>query len=176
MPPLPENSTACVFIDYEVAGYPHTAQVRFDAPNTPSDVLVEFASIVTALGPNLYESHLLGTRYRVAGGTVSVPFPSTGLPAVWGVGLAVGDETARYYDWIGRSTGGKRVRFSLFGATILTNDNKYRITSTIGPPWSEVQDILDAAEGTFLAIDGLQPVWYPYVNLGVNAYWRNKVR
>lgn len=176
MAPLAPNSTARVFVDYTVAGHQHTLQCRFDAPNTPSDCLPVIGDFLTAFGNQLYASTLVGVRYTVAGGTVSSPFSAVGMPTSWGSGAATGNESAQYYDFIGRTTGGRRVRVSVFGAVNVSVNDVFRIPISGNPPWSDALDVLEAAEGVFIGIDGLQPYWHPYVNTGINAYWRNQIR
>lgn len=176
MAPLPPNTTARLFVDYTVAGHQHTLQCRFDAPNTPNDALEVVGSLLTAFGSQLYLSTFVAARYVVAGGSVGVPVTPVGFPTTWGTGSAAGNESAQYYDLIGRSTSGRRVRVTVFGATVVSTNDVFRIPTTLGPPWSDVKDVLDGAEGTFLAIDGSQPLWYPYINTGINAYWRNQIR
>lgn len=175
MAPLPPHTTARLFVDYQVAGFTHTAMVRYDPPNTAQDAYDTFADLVTALGTQLFASTLISARFAVQGADVTVPFVPTGVDT-WGSGAAAGDETAHFYDFIGRSAGGRRVRVTIFGAVTVAFNNIFRVVGADASEYEAALEVVKLAEGTLLAIDGSPAFWANYINTGINAYWRNHIR
>lgn len=175
MAPLPFNSTSVLFVDYTVCGYQHTIQMRFDGDENVADAMVELDAFLDALGNSIYATVINGARFQAEGQDVTQDVTWTGNPA-YGVGAGIPADTAYFYDFIGRSQSGRRVRVSIFGAKHQGQEGLFRLPETADAAFSGALGVLRSAEGTFLAIDGQQPVWKRYVNLGPNAYWRNKVR
>lgn len=175
MAPLPFNNTSVLFVDYATQGFPHQVQCRFDSPSTVDDAMASvdewFAAIANAIG----ETTITSARWLENGGSVTTDVVWIGSPA-YGDGTGDPFESAQYYDWIGRSPGGRRVRVAVFGAQNLQNGGDYRSQLGEDVALDAGLAVLQAAEGTFLAIDGTQPIWKNYTNMGVNAYWRNKIR
>jgi hypothetical protein len=175
MAPLPSNNTGVVFVDYNVGGEDHTLQARYSVGNAAPDALVVVQMFLEALDTELLGLTILGARARAKDSNVT-------LPAVWpgagsyGSGAASNTQTAWYYDFIGRSAGGRRVRWSMFGAERFEDStgDDYRLPAT--DVFGAARDVLVDNADVICAIDGEAPVWYTYVNTGVNAYWRNRVR
>jgi len=175
MAPLSPDNTARVYVDYTVAGHQHTVMARYAATGDISATVAHLADFVNAFGASVFLSTLVGIRASSVGSSVTFPVSET-FPATWGSVDVAGDETANYYDLIGRSVDGRRVRVALFGAKTLTASDKYRLPTSLGPPWSDVLTVLEGAFPSFCTISALQPVWHSYVNLGQNAHWRNELR
>lgn len=175
MAPLPPNSTARVKIQYNTCEFDHELQIRYAAPNTVDDVITEFNSFINAIEGLLFESTFIGAQVAASGSNVFNDVAGS-WPVTWGSGVGAKVSTAWYYDFIGRSVDGRRVRMAVFGAKQISTTDDYRAFS------AEVADIeagvavLNGAEGVFLSINQFQPIWKPYANSGVNAYWRNKIR
>lgn len=175
MAPLPPNTTARVLLDYSVAGYEHTMECRIKTGATSQDAVDAMASLIGALDAQLYESTFVGLRRIDEGANVSYPLSET-FAASWGDGAAVGNETAQYYDFVGRSADGRRVRVAIFGAKIVSNNDVYRLPKSLGGLWEDALDAIAADPDVFVTISEQSPLWHPYINTGINAYWRNKVR
>jgi hypothetical protein len=79
-------------------------------------------------------------------------------------------------NFIGRSFGGRRAALELFGCTAVSSGGIFRLPAADFADVAAAIAELTAAEGTALAIDGTQPIWQNYVNIGASAYWRNKIR
>jgi hypothetical protein len=79
-------------------------------------------------------------------------------------------------DFVGRGATGHRVRVAVFGCIIADYGGDYRLTGAesalVGNAIAELTSDVDI----FNDIDYENPVWHNYANLGVNAYWRNKIR
>lgn len=175
MAPLPANNTAVLFVDYTVQLHQHTLQCRYDIPNTPEDAMTSVAELLAALSSFMSTTTIDGARFRNKDSDVSTDIAWTGAT---GYGEGTGSEfvTAYYVDFVGRSAGGRRVRVAVFGVENFIAGGNYRASLGESGPVDAGQAVLAAAEGTFLAIDGQQPIWKTYGNLGINAYWRNQIR
>jgi len=175
MAPLPPDGTGRVKIDYAVCGEVHTCQIRYAEGSSVEEALDDFSTVIAAVGTEFFASEVVNVTAAISGSNVFNPVGAT-WPIGWGVGAGLHYQTAWYYDFIGRSLDGRRVRFSLFGAIALVEGNDYRITSGESSEVAGAVDALNAMEGTFVSINAFQPIWHPYANTGINAYWRNKIR
>jgi hypothetical protein len=175
MTPLPPYSTARLWVDYEVGSYNHTLQIRYKAPNTPDDVITAFNECITAVGDLFYASTFVGARQADEGSNVSNPVAGS-WPVGWGSGSAPRYASGCFADFVGRSFDGRRARAALFGAHVIAEGGDYRMSSAESTAVAAGVSSLNAAEGVWLSINGFQPIWKNYANLGVNAYWRNHIR
>lgn len=175
MAPLPPNTTARLFVDYTTCKHQHTIVCRYDAPNTPADAMDAVSSLWTALDTFIYLATVDGARFQEAGSDVSVDVAWTGDPT-YGDENGPEEASAWFVDYVGRSLGGRRVRVSTFGFKLVSYEHIYRVQTGDIAAVDAGQAALDAAEGAFLAIDGGEPIWKTYANIGANAYWRNKIR
>lgn len=175
MAPLPPESTARLFVDYETCGVQHTSMIRFAEGNTYVDAQVEWNDVVEAVDFELFQLTILGCRVANLGSTVTYPVEWV-QQATYGAGPGPRPAGAWMLNFIGRSNGGRRVAFELFGCQEENLNEKYRITSAENANVAAALVELTSSEGTAIAIDGEQPHWQSYVNIGTNAYWRNKIR
>jgi hypothetical protein len=173
--PLPLDSTARYKFLYTTCGFDHTAQMRVGDGVSDADAATEFNAFITAAGGLFHASSLTGVLKAASGSNVFNPVVAD-WPVGWGSTAGPADHTANFVDWVGRSLDGRRVRFSLFGCTFNSFNDSYRILAAEDAAVNDVVTVLNAAEGTFVSINGFQPVWKQYADIGVNAYWRNKVR
>lgn len=177
MAPLPGNNTDILFLDYVTCGEPHTTQVRFNDDGSVTEAMDLLDEILTAISGRLRLLTVTGARVRAMGGSVSLPV-TWGGSSTYGSGAGAHFESAYYMDFIGRSALGRRARLAVFGATApadITNDD-FRVTSSEDSGVLAAVNALNAGTGVGIAIDGLAVTWYPYVNIGTNAYWRNHIR
>lgn len=174
MAPLPHNNTALYYIDYANGTLQHTAEVRFNGAVSPSAFGTTMNQFFNTISPLLTTITINTIRFQAEGTNVSNPV-TTGIEGnSYGTGTPNDLQTVSSINFVGRSPGGRRVRLELFGTNSAYSQG--RVTET------ESSDVLDAvaqlngSASTFLAIDGQNPVWYPYVNVSVNAYWQRKQR
>lgn len=176
MTPLPADSTARVKIKYTTCGTEHTVQVRFVAPHTVAEVITAFSNFVHDRESLFYLSSVIDVQVAEV---LSNVFNSYGgdWPTAWGSGAGSVAAAGQFLDFIGRSTDGRRARLALFGAkVVLDSDGLYRLLSADDTNIADMVNILATATGLFLSINGFQPVWKPYADSGLNAYWRNHTR
>jgi hypothetical protein len=130
--------------------------------------------LFTALSPILYATVIDKVEYAPSGSNIFNPVSSGIEGNTYGSGAGSTAVAPYYYDFIGRSSGGRRVRFAIFGATILGLDYRFQpgedanIDAAVLVPQASALD--------FIAIDNIKPTWYSYVNGGVNAYYQRKNR
>jgi hypothetical protein len=177
MTPLPANNTGVLFVDYSVCGENHTMEVRYDGGGSVADAAVFADQLLTAASPGLFLLTILGTRHRAAGSNVSLPTIWPGS-ATYGSGSGAHYQSAWYADLVGRSDDGRRCRIAVFGFQEVadTTNNDYRVLRSES---SIADDMVAAAEAGVHApasIGGFLCSWHQYINIGVNAYWRNRIR
>lgn len=177
MPALPVESTARLFVDYSTCGEEHTALVRFGTGGSVSDAMAMLDAFWIAIDPLMYLGTITGARVADIGLTVTYPVTWTGA-ADFGSGAGSHYQTANYIDFVGRSIGGKRVRLSTFGliSHADTSGSDYRHNASDVAAVAAALAVLEASGDTPVAIDGDPGVWQQYANIGVSAYWRNKIR
>jgi len=175
MAPLPFNNTNILFVDYNTQGEDHTLQCRFNGDDTGDIAMVDVDSFLSAISNAIGLTTILGARVQLASTNVSFDVVWSGASA-YGDGVGDRYQSAMYYDWVGRSPAGRRVRVAVFGAANLQNGDDYRSNSGEDVALDAGTAVLVGLDSSFLAIDGELPVWKTYVNMGVNAYWRNKIR
>jgi len=173
MAPLPPNSTARYRVSYTVGGEAHDFQVRHNTVS-PSAFGTWANDFLTALAPTLNAVTISGVELALSGSNIFNPVSVTIVNNTYGSGAGGGSAIPNFINFIGRTSGGRRVRLALFGNKNDATD--YRFLSgenaAIDAAIVELQSDPDIAIG----IDGLTPVWYNYANAGVNAYWQRAIR
>jgi len=175
MAPLPSNNTDCWFLDYQVATTTHTMLVRAVPGTTNAQASTAIDALLTELANTHYLMTVIGLRQRPAGSSITNPATWTGA-STFGTGTAPKASAANFWDFIGRSHLGSRARLSVFGAKATVYGDDYRINPGESAEATAALAVLVASTQFFIAIDGTKPTFYPYVNVGENAYWRNHIR
>jgi hypothetical protein len=87
---------------------------------------------------------------------------------------AVAGENAYFYNFSGRTSGGRRMRFYQYGAKALGGD--YRFIAGESASLDSARSSIVSAAGMWLGIDGIKPSMYSYINAGADAYWQRALR
>lgn len=173
LPALPPSNTERFIYNYTVGGESHSGLVRTDGVS-PSAVGVSIDAFLTALAPALNQLTISTVEYAASGSNV-FNIVSSGIEGnTYGSGAGGGSARANYVDFIGRSTGGRRVRHAVFGLKVDATD--YRFVPGENAAVDAAIVYLQATPNTWLSIDNIKPVWYTYANSGVNAHWQKAVR
>jgi len=173
LPALPPDNTARFRVNYTVGGHGHDFQVR-STPVSPAALGTVVDLFLTALEPALNLMSIQTIEFAPSGSNV-FNIVTTGIEGnVYGSGAGTGSAIPNYVDFIGRSSGGRRVRLAVFGLKIDATD--YRFLPGENAAVDDAIDVLQAATGSFLAIDGVKPQWYTYANAGVNYHWQHTLR
>lgn len=174
MPALPPSNTLRYFCDYSVGNVGHTAQVRATAVASPAYIGSLFNNLFTSMGPQLAALTINLVRVALQGSDVTNPIV-TGIEGnTYGAGVGSTFHQATSVNFIGRSSTGKRTRFSIFGYDSASSD--FRLTTAESTEVSQTVAFLNGAVNAALAIDGTKPTWYPYANVSYNAYWQQELR
>lgn len=175
MAPLPDNSTVRVWLDYSGNTGQHSTMLRMAPGTAPTAAFAQVDALWDGLRA-LMTSDVAGAnvRFSPAGSNVSFPIGGIARPGqVSGTNVQDADD-ASFITWVGRTQGGRRSRLTIFN-TGGSPDADFREFFTDGSvPIGLVHAQL--SELDFVAIDGLEPTWYFYVNRGWNAYWQRKYR
>jgi hypothetical protein len=175
MAPLSPDHTPRYFLDYTTCGFEHTLMCRTDSGVDPADVSAVIAAFLAAIGGSFRQLDIVDFRFADAGTNITVPV-TWGGAASYGSGSGSPYESAHYMDFIGRGSTGRRVRVAVFGMINSSAGGDYRlIPSESGVVAAAIAELTSDAQ-MFLDIDFTVPVWKNYANVGVNAYWRNKIR
>lgn len=174
MAPLPPNNTIRFFVDYSQAFGPHTAVIRTNGLASPANIGTLVDAILTSLGPLIMATTIDVVRFAAAGSNISNPV-TTGIEGnTYGAGSGSTFTAATSLNFVGRSSGGRRCRFELFGYESSVSD--FRVTEAESTEVTAALATIRGAANSFLAIDNVKPVWYPYANVSINAYWQRKYR
>lgn len=177
MAALPSNNTGVFYLDYSAGGEDHTLQIRFGDASSPGEAMTVAHNLLTALDAGLTLLTVRGARVRDQGSNVSYAVTWTG-DASYGGSAGAHEKAAYYIDFVGRSLGGRRVRIAVFGmgdAFDATNHD-YRYTAAESEIVANAIEQLEAGSAVPVAVDGDVAAWHQYANVGVNAYWRNRIR
>lgn len=174
MAPLPPNNTPRFRIKYTNVSHQHSMEVRSHLSPSALGTLID--DFFTALDTAIFSTVIDSVEFAADGSDIFNPVTSGiegNVYTGFGSGTVPG-EAAQYISFIGRSSGGRRVRLYVFGVTTTGDDFRF--------PAGEVADV-DAARAVLVAagdslrcIDDLQPVWKTYANGGVNAHWQKALR
>lgn len=173
--PLPPNNSARYFLDYSCMGYGHVLQMRVDGAVTDSDASGILSAFLTVLDPVLYLITVDGFRFSQAGWTHSIPAVWSG-DASFGTGGDAPALTAQYISFVGRDTDGYRARVEVFGSQLTSYGGDYRLSSSESTVVADAIAAMTADASMFWTVNQEVPIWHTYANLGINAYWRNKIR
>lgn len=177
LPPLPDNNTGVVFVNYTVGGDPHTFQWRYtDPPASFADATERIALFLTELQPIMASDWAVtslevrpeGQIITLPAGTLNVtPSSGTTMPTL---------NAPRFVSFIGRGALGRKWRLSLYGILYSIEDD-YRLEVGDEPELDAARAVIDGSPlGTCMAIDRSKVNTYAYYNVGYNAYHQREAR
>lgn len=177
MAPLAYNNTGLVFVDYASCGEDHTMQLRYGSDGSIEECLSLADTLFNAMDSSLQLVTIIGARQQAIHTNFSLPVTWTGA-ATYGSGVGDHYKSAWFADFVGRSSGGRRVRVAMFGlaADFDGTSKDYRYSTTESVDVADAVAALEANPNACVAIDGLVASWHQYANIGQNAYWRNRIR
>lgn len=176
MAPLPHNNTGIFYLDYSAEGFDHTMEIRFGASSSALEAAGVADAFLSAVSGQLFLHTIIGARVQDIGTNVSYPVEWDG-DATYGSGTEGAYATAIYMSFVGRSLDGRRCRIYLLGAKNVADpgDHNYRYDTTAS--WvAGGLAALEALPACPVSISGDVVNWKQYANVGINAYWRNKIR
>jgi len=172
MAPLPINNTARYKVYYTNSGRQHVSDVR--SADSPGVFAAKWLAVGAALGTLMTATVIDEVQFCASGQTVF----NTVVTGEEGNGFGTGAGTtlvrASYVNFIGRSSGGRRVRLAFFGTTDLGTDFRFVAGENAGVDAAIAS--LQGASNNFICIDGLAPIWKSYANSGFNAFLQRDLR
>lgn len=188
LPPLPDNNTARLWIDYTSLGRPHSALVRiFETAGAINAGAVANRVIPVIVTRMLQTDSVTGARFAEAGENFSVPLAITPTPGVVSGANVTweNDPESAFLTLPGRdSFQGRKTRFGLFSPVRTVSwpgDNRYNpgdepVIDTFRINLTAALNNSTGPDDTVVTI-GNNPVrWAGYVNISHNAYWQRKQR
>lgn len=172
MAPLPPNSTARFKVFYTNIAQQHVMDIR--SADSPVAFGLNVDDLLNALSGMLLATVIDEVQFAASGSNVFNAV-TTGIEGLtYGTGAGTPNLRAAYVNFVGRSSGGRRVRLAVFGVNNVTDD--YRFISGESAFIDNALLALNATANHFICIDGLAPIWKNYANSGFNAYWQRAVR
>lgn len=172
MAPLPPSNTPRFKFHYTSTGTDHTLQLRTAV--SPAVAGLVFDNLFTAISGIIFATTLDFVEFAPTGSDIFNPVTTGQEGNTYGSGGALPYQVGQYYDFVGRSQGGRRNRITVFGAKDLGVNFRFQ------PGENATVDAglaaLVASAANILAIDGLSTVFKSYVNAGVNAHYQKTVR
>jgi len=175
MAPLDPTSTARWKYTYQNAVSEHSITFRAVSGSTVAELDEIMQTLISWFGLHSVASTITGLDQALIGSDIFNPVAGSTL-----IGDSFGDTTANPSNnavaatFIGRTTGGRRSRFSLFGWKEAVSD--YRLTTAEDAGLTGVIAFLNDPDTPLLAIDGLAPVFKSYVDIKANDHWVDEAR
>jgi len=175
MAPLPEDSTARIFLTYSVAGQEHTLMARYDAAATPTpDALMEVSNFLEAMDAMVYLSSFVKAEVAAVGSNVRVPVAWPGITE-WGASAGDPDSAPFFWSFTGKDITGRRFRVELFGRGH-SDAQSWRLYAVDDTSIAAAVAVLETEEAVFLSIAGNTPIYNQYANRSVSQHWVGEIR
>lgn len=176
MAPLPENSTARLFVIQTGPHGEHVTLMRFGPAVSSAEAVAAARAICVRAAALTHNSTAFSrARWSAKGEEVSFPVPwGASIPGLLGEAFGP-EEYPNFFSLVGRSVDGRRVRMTFFGQPSLVHGD-YRYQRGDGGSVAALLDHVQAANPPVLTISESIPIWNDYLNLGVNAYYQRKRR
>jgi len=175
MAPLPENNTPRLKLTYQNAVTAHDVIFRMVADTDVDELESTLSTLLPGLDSLLHFAEITAVQFAADGSDFFFPRPtSLLLGATFGVDPATLDTNARFLQFGGRSTGGRRTKAYFFGYK--GPISAYRVTSAESTAVADAVAAFNDNAILFTAIDGLQTTWYPYANTKENDHWVHRAR
>lgn len=188
LPPVPENNTARIWLDYTSMQIEHSLMVRPAVALAISERSAVAQAFATVMSSRMLDiDSVFGARYSAPGASFSVPItfdPVEGVVTVAG-NVWLQDPESTALSIVGRSnTTGRDVRYTLFtGAAVGTwpSNNRYEpgeqaVIDTFRLNMTELIEGGGTLDWPMVTVDGTFITVYQYVNISQNAYWQRKQR
>lgn len=174
LPVLPSSNTARYKFFYHDTRHSHVTTVRAGGVHSPASVGAQFDVLMTALAPILVAETLDRVEFAPVGSNIFNPVTTGFEGHIYGTGAPSIIGATFFYGFVGRSSGGRKSRFMIFGATALGTDFRFSAGEDVNIDAAVL--VPQASANAWFAIDGIKPTWYGYVNAGADAYWQRKSR
>jgi len=147
-------------------------QVR--SHDSPLAVGLNVDDLFTALSGKLFATIIDEVQFAVDGSNVFNTVVSGIEGNTYGSGAGIETNVPMFINFIGRSSDGRRVRVSVFGANSPGVD--FRFVAGEDADVTAAIAALNAPANHWVTIGDLEPFWKSYANAGWNAYWQRATR
>lgn len=172
MAALPASNTARFRFHYTTVGENHTVQFR--SASSPAVMGILFQQLLTALGASIFVVTVNTVDWAPSGSDIFNPV-TTGIEGTsYGVGAGATFNAPWAVTFVGRTSGGRRVRAAIFGMSTIAGN--YRFAPGESAQVDAAINVLQGAGSNIVGIDGVVPVWYDYANVQVNDHWVKIIR
>lgn len=172
MAPLSPSNTPRFRIFYAGGGLQHSFQMRSN--QSPASIGTAANAFLTALTPVLFSLVIDHVEFAPAGSDIFNPVV-TGIEGnPYGAGASPIANLAWGWNFIGRTSGGRRVRVAVFSSTVLALN--YRASAGEVAAVDAARGSLVANSLSWLGIDGVTPVWKTYANVKPFDHWVKELR
>jgi hypothetical protein len=169
---LPSDGTPRFKVFYTTVHKQHVMDLR--SHESPASIGTIVDDFLTAVGGAVRALTVDSVEFAPSGSGVFNPV-TTGIEGnTYGTGAGDDSETAWFYGWVGRTSGGRRARIFLYGAGNQGHD--YRFGRGESTSLDAATDVLVAAGTKLRAIDDLSPTWKNYINAGTSRHWIKRLR
>lgn len=173
LPVLPPSNTPRFRVNYNVSNHDHSFQIRSGA--SPAAIGSHIGLFLGAFSSQLYLLTVLDVVWAPTGSDVFNPVVTGAEGLTVGAGSpAVPSLEPLAVNFIARTSGGRRVRRAIFGA--LGGGGNFRWEPGENAAIDAAVAVLTAAGSILQGIDGLTPIWKPYVNVKYFDHWVKEIR
>jgi len=175
LPPLPENNTPRLWVQYNSGTGIHEMLFRSVVGADKAAFISQVRTFCSALVSQVRNTGgFSAARYATAGSNLSFPEPWTLIAGTSAVSPLVQGRPI-FVTFTGRTAGGRKVRLYFF-TPYQTPENDYRLELGDSAAFDAARVALTSAPQLIGGIDGQTATWYPYFNVGYNAYWQRRSR
>lgn len=181
LPPLPENNTPRLFLDYTTGRIEHTVIFRAAQGVEPFEARDAVYGFFLALQSQLVSTWAVtGLRWQEWGSIITLPTPLGDFADFSGTGLESIPVTAEPLQWnfVGRGQDtGRLVKVGLYGLDEAVPAEYRYVGSGLPLAFANALTALATTGNTApVTIGGDAPLWKPYVNVQYNSYWERRAR
>lgn len=172
MAPLPPSSTPRFRVHYTAMAHQHTFQLRSHA--SPAFIGTFVGDLLTAFGASIAPVTVDSVDFAADNSDI-FNLVTTGIEGdTFGSASFTEEMGAWSYTFVGRSSGGRRVRLALFAAVTLGSD--YRVLESESASLAAALAVLRTNSVGLVSIEDLSIVWKSYVDCNANDHWVKVLR
>lgn len=172
MAPLPPSNTPRFRVHYTAMTHQHTFQLRSHA--SPSFIGTFVNDLLTAFDLSIAPLTIDAVEFAADGSDI-FNLVTTGIEGNSYGNAFFSDEMAAWsYTFVGRSSGGRRVRLALFAAVTLGTD--YRVLEADSTSLADTLAVLRTNSVGLVSIEDQSIVWKSYVDCNANDHWIKVLR
>ena len=177
MAPLPSNTTDRLKCHYTGPLGSHDALFRAPEGESTAGLIEDARTAITAIVEAQYDGTAWdGAEFSAAGSDLFFPVPDWDpIISDTGVNPGANSGAARFIQFGGRSSGGRRVKLYIYETTA-DNTGDYRFAPGESASVDAIIAALGGESSELCAIDGLTTTWYTYANVGENDHAVHKAR